>query len=332
MERRWRVTHRRTTLGHSFSVLEPVVPRIIDEFVDCVVYLYPSVAVAQRGATPSEPGQGGTGLLVSVPIEDAPEQHVGYVVTNSHVVGPEGSSPVVRLNTVAGGTDILPLQADDWIHHGDGDDVAVTMVDPMSRAAYKQALLPWERLAITKEQIDEWRVGPGDDVFFLGRFRFQEGRRRNLPTARFGNIARMPLDEGVIHPRGIEQESFIVEARSLSGFSGSPVFLFIAPFAFRGDQTLPGTATGHVALLGIDWGHGPDFSRVLGPDKDTPWRDQELWVKQNSGMMNVVPTWRIGQLLLEDDRLKSGRRGVLDARRARTLDAAALDVAGPTPP
>jgi hypothetical protein len=286
------------------------VPRIPDELLDCIVYLYPSVGEAERGATSSDPGQGGTGFLVDVPIEDAPrpDLRARYIVTNSHVVGPEGQSPVVRINTVAGGSDVLPLALDDWIHHPDADDVAVKPIG-LSGAVHKFRTLDWTTWALTQEELNHWRVGPGDQVFFLGRFRYQEGGGRNLPTVRQGNIARMA--ERIRHPRGFEQESFLIEARSLSGYSGSPVFLFIAPYDWRGQLHGTGTDVRHVALLGIDWGHQPDITRVLGPDKETPWSEAELWVKQNSGLMNVLPAWRINSFLLEDEGLKEQRQVAL---------------------
>lgn len=53
-------------------------------------------------------------------------------------------------------------------------------------------------------------------MFFLGRFVTHDGKQRNLPTVRFGNLATMPW-EPVLTERGLRQESFLVEARSLSG-------------------------------------------------------------------------------------------------------------------
>jgi len=275
--------------------------------------LYPSVDEAKRGATSLDPGKGGTGFIVQVPIEDAPEPDLRarYIVTNSHVVGPLGKSPVVRINTHAGGFDVLPLTADNWIHHPDGDDVAVAPAG-LSGSVHKFGVLEWSTWALTKEELDDWKVGPGDHVFFLGRFRYQEGRARNLPTVRQGNIARMPLDEGVVNRRrGIEQESFIIEAHSLSGYSGSPVFLYIPPFDWRGDFTGPLDPRWHQGLLGIDWGHQPDLAPVFGPDKETPWDDAQLWVPQNSGLMMVVPVWRINSFLLDGEDLKEQRQVAL---------------------
>lgn len=284
-----------------------------------------------RGTTPVEPGQGGTGFLVAIPVEDAPDHtYINYVVTNSHVVGLEGRSPVVRLNTITGGTAVIPLERESWVHHPDGDDVAVAAIG-LSHAVHRFRPLQWDSWAITQADLDQWSCGPGDEVFYLGRFRYQEGRRRNLPTARFGSLARMPLDEGILHPRGIYQESFIVEARSLSGFSGSPVFLFVPPFSFRGDPAGDLNSQGHMFLLGIDWGHQPDLARVLGPDRKTPRPDAELWVAQNSGMMYVIPAWRIDEFLMKDDRLKEMRRLSLREFQATGKDVATLDDVGAMP-
>ena len=67
-------------------------------------------------------------------------------------------------------------------------------------------------------------VGPGDDVFFVGRFISQQGQQRNTPTVRQGVISMLP-HEKVPSWEGTPVDSFLVEARSLSGYSGSPVFL-----------------------------------------------------------------------------------------------------------
>jgi hypothetical protein len=127
-----------------------------------------------------------------------------------------------------------------------------------------------------------------------------------MPTVRQGNIARMP--EKIDHPRGYEQESFLIEARSLSGYSGSPVFLYVPPFDWRGQPGGPLSDVQHLALLGIDWGHQPDLAPVLAPDRETPWSDAKLWVRQNSGLMNVVPAWRIDSFLMGDEELKERRQ------------------------
>jgi len=303
-------------------------PRIPDELVDCIVYLYPTIEEAKRGATRQEPGFGGTGFLISLPLEDDPQVSVNYVVTNSHVVGSPGESRVLRVNAVGGGSEIGPTNQEDWIHHPDGDDVAVAMIG-LSPQHFNVRTLAWSSWAATTAQLDQWRVGPGDDVIFIGRFRWQEGRGRNLPTTRTGTIARMPLGEGVSHPRGFNQESFLIEARSISGYSGSPVFLFIPPFSWRGElanQNLDSRF--HLSLIGIDWGYLPDHVPVIEKDLETPV-PENTWVAQNSGIMMVVPVWRIDQFLKEDERLKTQRRDTYTRWKAEQGQPAALNVAQP---
>jgi hypothetical protein len=73
-------------------------------------------------------------------------------------------------------------------------------------------------------------IGPGDDVFVVGRFINREGKQKNIPSVRFGNIAQMP-GEPLFLDDGKELECFLIEGRSISGFSGSPVFIHISPEA-----------------------------------------------------------------------------------------------------
>ena len=96
---------------------------------------------------------------------------------------------------------------------------------------------------------------------------------------------------------GRRQGSFLVEARSLSGYSGSPVFIWPS-------HPIPGlgfTQSAHLKLLGIDWCHLRGFPKpILLSDKRTRHPDG-LFIEQNSGMMGVVPAWKIAELLDEDE-------------------------------
>ncbi len=104
--------------GQPFYVLERSVPRIDDNFLNCVVYLYPSVEAAEVGER-----FGGTGFLVHVTSTVSEDIGYTYCVTNSHIIR-EAASPVIRLNTKDGRTDILPLTQENWSHHQYGDDLA----------------------------------------------------------------------------------------------------------------------------------------------------------------------------------------------------------------
>jgi hypothetical protein len=77
-----------------------------------------------------------------------------------------------------------------------------------------------------EDRVQSFGIGPGDDVFIIGRFINREGHQKNTPSVRFGNIAQMP-GEPIIDDDGIAQESYLVEARSIPGYSGAPVFVHI---------------------------------------------------------------------------------------------------------
>jgi hypothetical protein len=128
----------------------------------------------------------------------------------------------------------------------------------------------------------------------VGRLVNHEGRQKNIPTARFGNISMMP-EEPILHPSGIMQESFVVEARSWSGYSGSPVFAWIPGSDQRSNNLFLSPGWGPW-LLGVDWGHIQDWEKVYESDEKTTvagkWK-----VKVNTGMAGVVPAWRLLALL-----------------------------------
>ncbi len=263
-------------------------PRIADEILECVFYLYPTVADAQAGER-----AGGTGFFVGVPSETVPGWTYVYAVTNSHVVR-AGESPVMRLNTVDGKIDVIELGQDNWKDHPDGDDLAVCQWEP---ANTHRARTISDKMLLTKEILDLVRIGIGDDVFVVGRFINHEGRQRNQPSVRFGNIAMMPVEPIFQEQRAFEQESFVVESRSLPGYSGAPVFVHIPSFTSR----LGGAVTNleYEWLLGVDWGHNYITEKVRdegGKEHPEGW---QVW--SNSGMMNVVPAWRLADFLGRKD-------------------------------
>ena len=264
-------------------------PRLKDQALECVFYLYPSVQAAQDGEA-----AGGTGCFVSVPSRSLPDRCYTYAVTNSHVVR-EGGAPVIRLRSKLGGHQVIPLAKDDWVHHPEADDVAACLFVPPKDAAYRHIQ---RHMWATREQIQRYNIGPGDDVCMVGRFINHEGKETNLPTVRFGNIAMMPW-EPIRGSRGIRQESYLVECRSLSGYSGSPVFVYQSA-THLGD---PRNEQVPFLLLGLDWCHPNTWEPVYEKNQ----RDivPAGWVvKANSGMAGVVPAWKIGELLDEEIFLK----------------------------
>jgi hypothetical protein len=262
-------------------------PTIPPDILDCTVYLYASAEAAAKGE-----GAGGSGFLVVVPFEGHPAGTL-YAVTNSHVVG-EGFT-CVRLNTMDGGHDAVTLDDSAWVRHPDGDDVSVAEIGLASEFRYK--LISTDSFV---DGYDQSLFAVGQEVFMVGRFVNHEGKQRNRPTVRFGNIAQLPF-ERIRTTRGIEQEGFLVDMRSLAGYSGSPVFVYRARPELDKDPE-KWIKSIEVRFLGIDFGHLPTLGAVLEDDRNTVV-EPKLWAEQNSGMAAVIPAWRLKQVLFDDDQV-----------------------------
>jgi Trypsin-like peptidase domain len=281
-------------------------PLIPESFRNSVFYLYRTSRDADAGER-----NGGTGFFVSVKDEEELPPFL-YAVSNWHVVGPPPleNAPVARVNTKAGGHETLDGLT--WIQHTEGDDLAIARVG-LAPEHFSYSAVHSDLVMAAAEHGSEGEAaarkiwGPGNEVFFVGRYADHEGREQNEPIVRFGNIASMPDDEK-IHNEAlqIDQESYIVEARSIGGFSGSPVF--VNPQTFIDDDgQWDFYMGGRTALLGVIWGHTDQFQRVLGPDQETPLPDVE-WVKQNVGLMYAVPSWRLREMLMEEDEMAKRRK------------------------
>lgn len=306
---------RYSVRGQPFYVWERPMSRIHDWMLDCVVYLYPSAEAADVGEA-----VGGTGFLVWVPLEANNDYGVAYCVTNSHVIR-EAGSPVIRINTEDGGRDIIELEQDHWTRHQDGDDLEVCPIALSNPDYYKYETLGVDWF-VTKDLVGRQSVGPGDDVFMVGRFGTHEGRQRNTPLVRFGNISRMP-HEPVMHGRGYTVDSFLVETRSLSGFSGSPVFVYYTSTT-QYPEELPDRTEG-TWLLGVDWGHLPIYEKVKEKDRkhDVP----EGWVVQsNSGQMAVAPAWKLRELLDQEALVAQRRRQDEEVTNRKDSSPVVLDM------
>lgn len=307
-------------------------PKIPQDILNCAVYLYSNPDDAREGAQ-----IGGTGFIVNV--DDVEVDSYGshdtvrnrhlYVVTNWHVIIKAKANPVVRLNRTDGGVEILETTKESWMRHPNGDDLAIRSIT-LRADTHQYTSLDSSRFL---NKANSFEVGPGMDVFMVGRFIQHDGRQRNLPSVRFGNIAMMPL-ESIPHPEGINQESFMVETRSIGGYSGSPVFCYIPPGAVHWGARSPRIRRADAPLqpnemrfIGVDWGHLPIFERVVIGKTDTP-HPGDLWVRSNSGMCGVVPAWKLTELLYgEEAKMQRERDNKELNQRRKNERVAVLDVA-----
>lgn len=299
-------------------------PRIEDRFLDAVIYLYPSDVAANSGES-----IGGSGFLLVDLLSDR-KFGLMYAVSNWHVIY-NFNSPVIRLNTRRGEKEVIPLKQGDWFEHG-SYDLAVAPLSVLDREIYKYACVSTNDF-LTQDIIKDHDIGPGDDVFMVGRFVSHEGKQRNLPLIRFGNISMMPYEK-LADSYGRKQKVFLVEMRSLVGFSGSPVFVFLASNVVRQsdineDGTFKRGAEHEITmrgpwLLGVDCADLPYRERVFqvvkiaGVQKDM---ETDYVAYSNSGQMAVIPSWRLLDFLNTDERCvmrkqKAERRLAEEKRKA----------------
>ena len=201
----------------------PYVPR---PALGCSIFLYGSQADAERGAN-----WGGSGLLVGVPSTVNPSRVHLYAATNDHVAR---SCPVIRLVKKCGDAYVLPgVFGSDWYPHPDGDDIALRSLGavPEDEYWYVPDDLLLSRTDLSPAEFPD-QISPGDDCVMVGRYINQEFRQFDRPVVRFGNLAMLPelVRQSL---RSFDQESFLVDMRSQSGFSGSPVFLYYEESGWR---------------------------------------------------------------------------------------------------
>ena len=287
--------------------------RIPDEFIGCVFFLYPSRAAAHAGDK-----QGATGFFVGIDWENNDQRRHVYAVTNKHCIVACRDAVVIRATRTDGVLDFIETMPVDW-YPSPAHDISVIPISPEKAALFQNVSdgLFVSQDNFTDDEAQPTCLGPGDKVFMIGRFISHDGKTENHPSARFGNISMnaAPLS----HPGGYDQESIAVDMRSISGYSGSPTFVY---WEFGGGH-LQGVRRGLVnsflGLLGIDWGHIPMRLPVLDcsgnklPDKQ--------YVNSHTSMSGVVPAWRLRELL-ESQRFKEQRmRDEKEAAQNPTAEA-----------
>lgn len=268
--------------------------RIPDEWQSNSIYLYPSEHDAhERTRT------GGSGFLLGFDSDRLPGLQTVYAVTNAHVI--EDGNCTVRLNKQDNTADIIDLDERDWIIPDSHDDIAVCNLSSLDQSVHKYICVP-KRMIATREIVAEYGIGPGDETVTVGRFINADGVQRNTPTVRFGNIAQMP-GEPILQDRRIigstqnfKQVSYLIEAKSISGFSGSSVFVHMSPFSQRPEGK---PHSWNTFLLGVSWGYIMDWE-YLRDDRGRPL-EAKTKVRVNTGMMGVVPAWILQDLLMKPD-------------------------------
>ena len=260
-----------------------------------------------------------------------------YLVTVKHVALGLGDLPfLIRLNRQDGTSTNVNVDADlidlKWYFHETDDDVDLAVLPfqyALREAGYDCLMIPDGYIADASKIVSE-SIGAGDLCYTVGLFRLMAGQKRNLPVIHVGNVALMPNDERVKvqdwnDPSGRKRrsiEAYLVEAQSLQGLSGSPVFVrpaFDVDFErmFEGTDNRTMLLRTTLFLLGVwqgAWDAKPD--EVLAVEQG-----HELRVPVGMGV--VVPVTKLVELL-EGEELKRLRAEWLEqvaAKQAAKPDA-----------
>lgn len=283
--------------------------RISDLVKKCVAY----VGVQKTDGTIAIRG---TGFFVAKPVPGYRAERASkglialsgmflYFITARHVI--EGARSlgvdelVVRANLKAGGYSCISCPLARFKFHPDPTvDLAMVHADD-GLPAYD--LNPWliTNGVVTDDVIDAHNIGVGTSIAIVGLFRHHAGTERNLPIVRTGNIAAM-AEEKVRTKLGF-MDAILIEARSLGGLSGSPVFANMGPTWIQ-DYPIPHSEeVSGTFLLGVMHGH---FDESVDGES------------VNVGIGVVTPAKKVLELLELTD-VVADEMKVLERQRARDL-------------
>ena len=227
-----------------------------------------------------------------------------YLVTAQHVITEihqYSDKAALRMNT-EDGVLLGPIALDQFYFHPNATEYIDVAVTPISiHSPQEPVFVNLTACAATKERMKELSIGPGDEIFVAGQFRYHTGESRNLPIVRTGNIAGLP-DEP-IRGKGWSIEGHLIEVRSLGGLSGSPVFVNMSPIRMFDNKAEYHKGLRHY-LLGLIHGHYDE-------------KDQNLITSAarlegvNIGIAVVTPVERILETM-ECDELREKRKEILD--------------------
>jgi hypothetical protein len=239
-----------------------------------------------------------------------------YLVTARHVAErlEEAGDFVVRTNLKDGAASSIPMHGIKWRYHSDPTVDLAAIEFTIDCIEYD--VIYYDLVMMVTRSIGPNAVICGDQISIVGLFHLHPGAYRHTPIVHTGNIAAVADPQERIPVRDtktrevINVEAYLVEAQTLEGLSGAPVFIreiinlaIVEPI----DGVTP-LALGGVKLVGLyqaSWdGRAGD---ILSNDRKIDGRRVPV------GMGIVVPGEKILELIIDDPVLKKDR----DDRRTR---------------
>ena len=169
----------------------------------------------------------------------------------------------------------------------------------------------------TNEIIKQDSIGIGNELFVTGLFVGHYGKKRNTPIIRAGNIAAMPEEKVETEEFG-DIDAYLIEARSIGGLSGSPVFVFLDSRRTRRvkfpNENEDKIFSGRVFyLLGVVHGHWDRKENEINDDT------QDIdGGKINTGIAIVIPATKLLEII-DQPKFLQQRKLLTEKRRRENL-------------
>jgi hypothetical protein len=246
---------------------------LIPSFNRCTVFLY----ALTRGRMKNF----GTAFVISEPVPRRSDKERVYLVTARHVIEKirrcnDDAMVHIRCNAADGRgafwesisdemwwwhpNDRADIDRDEWLTRDDSwprYDIAAT--DCPERVASGEtsdlAVIP-SALALSESDAESFRIAPGEEIAITGMYARHVGDARNIPLVRVGTIAALPsLAQSVVTGLGLMHGCYLIEARSIGGLSGSPVFWMSGTQRVNAESKLYSIPASVIRLIGLVHGH-----------------------------------------------------------------------------
>lgn len=171
---------------------------------------------------------GGTGFFVAHPIDPSvPNSLASYLVTARHVAENMAGPFAVGMIDAHGVSDTLDIDVAHWTYHPD-PNVDVAVVD-LARNDNAWLVFPTFGFADNNGTAVSSTFGVGDLVYIVGLYRLFPGGAKISPIVHTGHVAMTPDEDIPARNRQTDEivgtRGYLIEAQTLEGLSGSPVFL-----------------------------------------------------------------------------------------------------------
>jgi hypothetical protein len=213
----------------------------------------------------------GTGFLAE--FKHSSGRKFRYLITATHVATKLTAGDFIRMNRVDGGAYNEEINRIDWVFHPTSD-IAVAPF----QWGQQYDVVPLElNYGLTEARRVQKAIDCGDIIYIVGLFRLHRGSKKNVPIVHVGHIAAMPDEEELVSLRDpvTQQErkvaAYLIEAQTLEGLSGSPVFVRrgVKATLAQHDTRVKPLGYGAIFLMGVylgAWDARP--GEILEADRD----------------------------------------------------------------